>query len=205
MSAITNNPTAVPLSSSHGYSALGSEDFIKVMFAELSRQDPLQPNDTSKLLEQIGTIRAIESDLSLQKNLTSLIRQNEVSNAGGLIGKFAVGLTDDAQRVRGFVDSIIVTREGVRLNLSSGFQISMARVEEVIDPALVGQTPSPGSPPPPPPPGDDDTEPPPTGGPIAPGEPDGRHPADEVPGNSPPGVPTTPGGTPPTRPGTTSG
>lgn len=170
MSAISANSAARAATPTDGFSTLGSDEFIKVMFAELSRQDPLQPNDTSKLLEQLGQIRSIESDLALQKNLEGLIRQNEITSAGGLIGKFAVGTTDTNDRVQGYVDSISVTREGVRLNLSTGFQVRLSRLEQIVDPALVSPT-TPGNPP-----GgggggdDDDEETPsnPTGGPSTP-------------------------------------
>lgn len=168
MSAISANSAVRASSPTDGFSTLGSDEFIKVMFAELSRQDPLQPNDTSKLLEQLGQIRSIESDLALQKNLEGLIRQNEITSAGGLIGKFAVGTTDANDRVQGYVDSISVTREGVRLNLSTGFQVRLSRLEQIVDPALV----SPTNPPPPGSGGgdDDDEETPsnPTGGPSTP-------------------------------------
>lgn len=171
MSAISANSAVRTAQPTDGYSTLGSDEFIKVMFAELSRQDPLQPNDTSKLLEQLGQIRSIESDLALQKNLEGLIRQNEITSAGGLIGKFAVGTTDANDRVQGYVDSISVTREGVRLNLSTGFQVQLSRLEQIVDPDLVSPTN-------PPPAGgggsDDDEEVPstptqtPTGGPSVP-------------------------------------
>ncbi len=172
MSAISANSAARTATPTDGFSTLGSDEFIKVMFAELSRQDPLQPNDTSKLLEQLGQIRSIESDLALQKNLEGLIRQNEITSAGGLIGKFAVGTTDTNDRVQGYVDSISVTRDGVRLNLSTGFQIQLARLEQIVDPNLV----SPTNPENPPAGGadDDDEEEPttptqtPTGGPSTP-------------------------------------
>ena len=46
----------------NGFSALTSEQFIKVIFTELSKQDPLQPSDSSKLLEQLSSIRSIQAE-----------------------------------------------------------------------------------------------------------------------------------------------
>ena len=45
----------------HG--ALGSEEFLKIILTELTSQDPLSPNDTSALLDQISTIRSIKTIL----------------------------------------------------------------------------------------------------------------------------------------------
>ena len=49
-----------------GFAALRSEDFIKVMLSELTNQDPFEPQDSAALLEQMSSLRNIESQLSLQ-------------------------------------------------------------------------------------------------------------------------------------------
>ena len=55
------------------FSEMTSEDFIKIMFTELTNQDPFQPNDSQALLEQINTIRSIEADIAMSDQ-TSLPR-----------------------------------------------------------------------------------------------------------------------------------
>ena len=50
---------------SSGFSAMDSEEFVKIIFTELQNQDPFQPNDSSALLEQLNSIRSIESDMAL--------------------------------------------------------------------------------------------------------------------------------------------
>ena len=57
---------------SNGFNALSSEDFIKIIFTELANQDPFQPNDSSALLEQLNSIRSIESDTKLIDKLEDL-------------------------------------------------------------------------------------------------------------------------------------
>ncbi|HVZ92882.1 MAG TPA: flagellar hook capping FlgD N-terminal domain-containing protein [Phycisphaerales bacterium] len=143
MSAIQNNPTSAPPSSTDAFNTMSSEDFIKVMFAELQRQDPTQPNDSKDLLQQLSSIRGIESDLSLQKNLKAMLQQSELTSAGSLIGKFAIGMNASGARVSGYVDAITVTREGIQLDLSTGHQVPFSRVEQIIDPSIIDQTPPP--------------------------------------------------------------
>ena len=67
--------------SGRGMSELSSEDFTQLIITELTKQDPLQPNDTNALLNQIATIRSIESDTSLSTSLSSLVEQNDFSSA----------------------------------------------------------------------------------------------------------------------------
>ena len=54
---------------SNRFNELSSEDFMQIIFTELQQQDPFEPNDSSALLEQLNSIRAIESDIELTKNL----------------------------------------------------------------------------------------------------------------------------------------
>ena len=52
-----------------GMSALTTEEFSKIIFTELANQDPLSPNDTGALLQQISTLRSIQSDMDLSDRL----------------------------------------------------------------------------------------------------------------------------------------
>lgn len=45
-----------------GFSEVTSDEFMSMILSELTNQDPLEPNDTENLLNQISTIRSIESD-----------------------------------------------------------------------------------------------------------------------------------------------
>jgi flagellar basal-body rod modification protein FlgD len=140
MSAIggVNNTARNPSSSSDAFSAMSSTDFLEVIFTELTNQDPLSPSDTNALLQQISTIRSIESDLQLGERLEEMVRQNELSSSSSLVGKFVVGLSDSNAETAGFVDSVRVSNAGTKLLLSSGTQVPLDRVKEIIDPAIIG-------------------------------------------------------------------
>lgn len=108
-----------------------SEDFIKIIFTELSNQDPFKPNDSAALLEQLNSIRSIESDIQLVDKLDSLVTQNQMASAGTLIGRYVTGLTDSAQRVSGYVVSANRQGDNVRLSLDSGLSIGFDQLEVV--------------------------------------------------------------------------
>lgn len=137
MTSVGGISSSAPGSATSRFDSLSSEDFIKVMFAQLTKQDPSAPSDSKDLLQQIGTIRSIESDLTLTKKLTEISKQNELTSAGSLIGKFARGLNDSGLRVQGFVDSVNVTTDGLVLNLTGGKKVALSRIDEIIDPVLV--------------------------------------------------------------------
>ena len=137
MSAIPPATSQTPPSATNSFNSITSEEFIRIMFSELTNQDPLAPNDTKAVLEQISSIRSIESDLKLTNELESLVSQNELASAGTLIGKFVSGLLDEGGRVGDIVLSVSSTRDGAVLNLANGQRVKMSRVEEIIDPQLL--------------------------------------------------------------------
>ncbi|HIB68456.1 MAG TPA: hypothetical protein EYO33_26020, partial [Phycisphaerales bacterium] len=63
--------------STDAFSALTSGEFLQIIFTELQNQDPLEPNDTSTMLDQLSTLRAIESDTQMVDSLSSLVNQTE--------------------------------------------------------------------------------------------------------------------------------
>jgi flagellar basal-body rod modification protein FlgD len=119
------------------FSRMSSEDFIRIIFTELSNQDPFQPNDSAALLEQLNSIRSIESDIKLTDQLQSLVFENQLASASNMIGKFIGGLTADSDRVAGFVVSVIRQGASVQLELDNGWLVPIDGVETVIDPAML--------------------------------------------------------------------
>lgn len=134
MSAVDalSSSASQPSSTSNAFSALDSEQFVKIIFTELSNQDPLAPSDSKALLQELSTLRSIQSDMDLSARLKSLVGQNEWTSAAGLIGKNISGLSDDLRRVDGIVKSVSRTEYGAVLNLASGDRVLASNVDEVL-------------------------------------------------------------------------
>jgi flagellar basal-body rod modification protein FlgD len=115
------------------FSALGAEDFVKIIFTELGNQDPLQPSDSKALLEQLSSLRSIQSDLDLSQRMQSLVMQNELSSASGLIGRSVSGVSEQRERVRDVVASVSRTADGAVLNLRGGQRVQMKDVDQVFE------------------------------------------------------------------------
>lgn len=126
-------------SSSNAFGAMDSSEFVKIIFAELANQDPLAPSDSKALLEQISTIRSIQSSIDMSSRLESLVGQNEWTSAAGLIGKNISGVSEELLRVDGVVKSVSRTDAGAVLNLESGKRVPVSWVDEILSstPAVV--------------------------------------------------------------------
>jgi flagellar basal-body rod modification protein FlgD len=125
-------------SQANAFSALGSEEFVKIIFAELANQDPLAPSDSKALLQQLSSLRSIQSDTDLSARLGALVGQNELAAASNLIGRTVSGVSEELRRVEGPVASVSRTQAGATLTLKSGERIPMSRIDRVL-----GETPAP--------------------------------------------------------------
>ncbi len=120
---VTSTKAGSDTSKATGFNALSSEQFIKILTTELSKQDPLAPNDSKAILEQISSIRSIESNLSLKSSLESLVSQNQFAAAGGLIGKYIEGRDGESNDAAGIVKSVSSTKNGAEFVLADGKRI----------------------------------------------------------------------------------
>ncbi len=139
-SLASNLSSNTPAAKNDAFSDLSSEEFIRIIFAELANQDPLKPNDSNQLVQQMANLRSIQSDIDLSKKLESLVTENQLASAGNLIGTYVSGLDEFNQRTEGLVMSISRTSEGPVLNLQGGARVELNQVDEVVDPRLVSLT-----------------------------------------------------------------
>lgn len=77
-------------------SDLGKEDFLKLLVAQLTNQDPTQPMDDTQFVTQLATYSSLEQQMTTNDNLEQLIslqKGTASSNAVSLIDK-VVGWVD---------------------------------------------------------------------------------------------------------------
>lgn len=120
-----------PAAANNRFADLSSDEFIHVMLSELKNQDPFKPQDSSALLEQLSSLRNIESQMTLQETLKELVFQNQIVGAGNMIGKLVEGLDGNNDRITGLVTSVRVANGEVILELDSGQQLDMNRVSTI--------------------------------------------------------------------------
>ena len=115
----------------NAFADLSSEDFVNILVTELTHQDPFKPNDTSEILQQLSSLRNIESQTSLQDQLQTMVDQNAISSASGLIGQEVTGLTDSNKNVTGIVKSLVIENGKPILKLEDGTRLAAENVTDV--------------------------------------------------------------------------
>lgn len=118
-------------SGANRFGEMSTDEFVKVLMSELSNQDPLAPQDSGALLEQLSGLRNIESQLSLQKTLESLVLQNSIAGSANLIGKQVRGLDANNDEISGLVTSVRVEEGKAILELDNGKSLAADRLTEI--------------------------------------------------------------------------
>jgi flagellar basal-body rod modification protein FlgD len=118
-----------------------TDAFYKLLIAEMRYQDPMEPMDNSKMVEQVAGIRSIEASTSMTKTLETVTRQQNYATAAGLIGKQITGVVKDTAgneyEISGLVTRVTFEPSGqVILELDDGAaRLPLELVTQVQNPA----------------------------------------------------------------------
>lgn len=110
---------------------LQAEDFVRMMITQLQQQDPMEPAKNDQLLAQMSQISQLQSSTALQESLTTVVHQNQIGAAAGLIGKSVEGMAADNTTVSGLVTAVRVEGASVNLELDNGKSLALSRVTTI--------------------------------------------------------------------------
>lgn len=91
---------------------LGQEDFLKLMTAQISNQDPFQPQSNTEMIAQMAQFSTVTGIQQLNKTMSSVqseIAQNRIATAASFVGRTvlvpgSVALADLTGSISGAVD-----------------------------------------------------------------------------------------------------
>lgn len=72
--------------------SLGQEDFLKLMVAQMSNQNPLEPQDNSEFISQIAQFDTLTAMRDIVTAVQSLAEVSGLANAAALIGRSVTAL-----------------------------------------------------------------------------------------------------------------
>ena len=116
-------------------SGFAREDFLKLLTAELTHQDPLNPIDNSQFLEQLTSLQNLEATSALTDGINALARFQQFSAASSLIGMDAIGVSDEGEVVRGRVEKVVFDASTKKIRLMIGGKlVAIGNLREVVLP-----------------------------------------------------------------------
>ena len=107
--------------------AMGEQQFLQLLVAQLKNQDPLSPMDNSQFVSQLAQFSALQQEQSNGETQKSLLSSNQHLLAETLVGR-NVGFTLNGHAVTDEVLGASVTSDGVQLLLQSGASIPLSSV-----------------------------------------------------------------------------
>ncbi|MBI1345898.1 flagellar hook capping protein [bacterium] len=128
-----NSSTDIPIvpADEIGFAGLKSEDFLKILIAQLQNQDPSNPMDSDQLLNQISDMRSLQASIELEKSLDSLTLSQQLNSAAGFLGKYAEGTQDEAS-ISGLVSAVQV-KDGSAYLMIGNQELALSNVSGVAE------------------------------------------------------------------------
>lgn len=111
-------PAAV--SQAQDRASISREQFLKILVAELTTQDPLEPLDNADFMQQLVGLQSLEQTAALTDSLKNFERFIQMSSGSAMIGKTVKGLAATGGVVQGAVTRVVL--EDGRVSVVVGSQ-----------------------------------------------------------------------------------
>jgi flagellar basal-body rod modification protein FlgD len=145
----------MPISGINGYGAAASsmpvnstmqmnpEQFLKMMVAELSNQNPMEPMNSTEFLTQLGQINNLQMVNDLSSTIQTMLLRESIFQAGSLLDKMIEYVDENGLTRSGIVQDVRVDSSGqVQLGMTDGAQVSVTAVRRVLSaPAIANNVP----------------------------------------------------------------
>jgi flagellar basal-body rod modification protein FlgD len=105
------NATALPAAGATGLGGLTGDAFLKLFVAQLKYQNPMEPMDSSQMMQQTSQFTQVETLQKLAASQNTIMGYQQMSTATDLIGKSVTALVDGV-RTTGVVDRVQVSSSG---------------------------------------------------------------------------------------------
>ncbi len=117
LSSTATTPTAAPVNAN---AALGQNDFLMLLVAQLKYQDPMKPADSTQFMGEMAQFSTVQGVTSMGTTLAAMSHASDVSQGIALIGKTVSYLAPDGTTASGTVGSVSSADSGVTLHLAAG-------------------------------------------------------------------------------------
>jgi flagellar basal-body rod modification protein FlgD len=87
---------------------LTQNDFLKLLIAQMTAQDPLNPQSNTDFAAQMAQFSALQSSQSTQAGVSELQASQQMQQANGMIGRSVKLLATDGSTPQGVVTSVQV-------------------------------------------------------------------------------------------------
>ncbi len=108
-SAASSTATPDALTPSTGSQTLSQNDFLNLLVAQMKAQDPLNPQTDTAMAAQMAQFTALQQTGTMSNNIATLLTQQQLSQANGMLGNTVSLQADSNTVVSGVVQSVQIS------------------------------------------------------------------------------------------------
>jgi flagellar basal-body rod modification protein FlgD len=111
-----NNPAPSAASTTN---AFGANEFMQILLAQLTHQDPLEPMNNAEMMSQFSQLNSLQELRDIHTALEKISVSNQTTYLASLIGKTVKALRPDGETIEGVVDGVVTEADQPQLLIGS--------------------------------------------------------------------------------------
>ena len=112
---------------------LNQDDFLKLLVAQMTSQDPLNPKTDMEMIPQMVQFSTLEQSKAMQTDIASLRSEQEVLHANSLLGRTVEIQGGPQTKVTGRVSAVLM-EEGMPKLVVNGNRYALGQVLKITVP-----------------------------------------------------------------------
>jgi flagellar basal-body rod modification protein FlgD len=112
----TNNPANLARAASN---VLESEQFMQILLAQLTHQNPLEPMNNAEMMSQFSQLNSLQELRDIHVAVDKLSSSNQVLYLASLIGKTVKVNRPDGNYLEGVVEEVITEKDNPQIRIGT--------------------------------------------------------------------------------------
>ncbi len=110
-----NNPANTKTASNE----VDSDQFMQILLAQLTHQNPLEPMDNSEMLSQFSQLNSLQELRGIHTSMETASTANQTTYLASLIGKTVKAQRADGTVIEGVVDGVITEVDNPQIRIGT--------------------------------------------------------------------------------------
>ena len=130
-SAVNSLLVDPPTTPSTGSTQYGTADFMQMLMAQMTHQNPLEPMKDSEMMSQFAQLNSLQELQNIKATMDQLVVSNLSSYAASLIGKNVVVNHPDSDPTEGKVTGFRFANGQIELQLDNDETATLDQISEI--------------------------------------------------------------------------
>ncbi len=124
------NANSTTKSTSTATNAMNANDFMQILLAQMTHQNPLEPMDNAEMTTQFSQLNSLQQLREINTGMEKIAASNQVMYLASLIGKSVKVNRTDGKVLEGVVEEVFTEKDNPQLRIGTE-KVSLDDVIEV--------------------------------------------------------------------------